>query len=146
MKKICLFLVFVSSLGYTQILKPVTWDTSVKKINQTEYLIEFTAQIEKDWHLYSMNLADDGPLPTLFTFDKDDDFTLVGKMSEEKGITEFDKTFNMNITYFKNSTTFKQRIKTTQSTLIITGTIDYMCCNDEKCVPLFDEFEIELLP
>lgn len=144
MKKICLLLLLITSLGHSQILKPVTWETSIKKINQTEYLIEFTAQIKKDWHLYSMNISDDGPLPTLFSFDKNEDFSLVGKMTEEKGITEFDEIFNMNIKYFKNSTTFKQRIKTKNSTLIITGNIDYMCCNDEKCVPLFDEFEIEL--
>lgn len=94
--------------------------------------------------MYSMHLPEGGPLPTVFEFDKNPDFTLIGKMSEEKGITEYDETFEMNITYFKNKTTFTQRIKTTEKELNITGTIDYMCCSDKQCVPLFNEFEIEL--
>ena len=144
MKKISLLMLLISYTCFSQIHKPVTWETSVKKITETEYQLIFTANIQKDWHLYSMKVPENGPLPTLFTFDKDSDYKLMGTMIEEKGITKYDETFEMNVTYFNNKTTFKQRIKTAQKELNITGTIDYMSCNSESCVPDYTEFEINI--
>lgn len=144
MKKLYILFLLISSTSFSQIFKPVSWENSVEKISTNEYQITFTAHIERDWHLYAIKLPEGGPLPTLFSFDKDSDYTLIGKIEQAKGITKYDKTFEMDVTYFEISTSFKQRIKTTQKELTITGTIDYMSCNHQQCVILFDEFEIEL--
>ena len=144
MKKIFLLFLLINYVSFSQIHKPVTWETSVEKISNTEYLLIFTANIKKDWILYSMNIPEDGPLPTVFSFDKNADIKLLGKTTEEKGMTKYEEVFNMNVTYFKDKTTFKQRIQTSKKTLKISGVIDYMACNKEGCVPDYHEFEIEI--
>lgn len=137
-------MLLISYTSFSQIHKPVTWETSVKKITETEYVLIFTAIIKKDWILYSMNIPENGPLPTVFNFDKDSDIQLLGKTTEEKGMTKYEEVFNMNVTYFKDQTVFKQRIKSSKSNTLISGAIDYMACNKEGCVPDYYEFEIEI--
>ena len=63
-----LFLAFVSTASVqSQILDPVKWSTSVKKISETEYDLISKATIAKGWHLYSQVVPEDAPLPTVFT-------------------------------------------------------------------------------
>lgn len=76
-----------------------------------------------------MNIPENGPLPTVFSFDKNDDIKLLGKTTKEKGMTKYEEFFNMNVTYFKDKTTFKQRIQTSNKKLKISGVIDCIACN-----------------
>ncbi len=67
MKKLLLALTFLTfGFVYGQILEPIKWSTSVIKISETEYDLVAIATIEKNWHLYSQNVPDDGPIPTAF--------------------------------------------------------------------------------
>ena len=113
MKKILALLSFllIFTASYSQIYDPVKWSTSVEKISDTDYDLLINATIEDKWHLYSQNVPEDGPIPTSFNFEQTDKFELVGETLEEEGITVNDPVFNMEIKYFENSATFKQRIK-----------------------------------
>lgn len=139
MKKISylslLFLLFCLN-SYTQILDPVKWETSVKKISETEFDLISTATIEDGWHLYSQNIDENGPVPTSFSFkDAGNKFILIGKPSEDKGHTEFDKIFEMDIKYFEKKAQFKQRIKLlSKDPFIIDGSVEYMACDDTQCL------------
>src|SRR5690606_39702287 len=107
--KIYLFLLFATvSLAsvQSQILDPVKWSTSIKKISETEYDLISKATIEDKWHLYSQVVPEDGPLPTVFTFEENSAYKSVGKVKESKGVTEKDPVFDMVITYFSNTATF----------------------------------------
>ena len=69
MKKLLLALTFLTfGFVYGQILEPIKWSTSVIKISETEYDLVAIATIEKNWHLYSQNVPDDGPIPTALSF------------------------------------------------------------------------------
>ena len=69
MKKIILVLTLLVGVHvFGQIHEPVKWGTSVEKISKTEYELIATATIERDWHLYSQSVPEDGPIPTKFTF------------------------------------------------------------------------------
>ena len=92
--------------AHAQILDPVDWSTSVKKISETEYDLVSTATIDDNWHLYSQVIPEDGPLPTVFIFEPNNAYKLVGKVKESKGITEHDVVFDMVITFFANTATF----------------------------------------
>ena len=84
MKKIIattLFLI-ISLEGFTQILKPVTWSYSYESINEKEGNLIFKAVIDNGWHVYSQFIAEGGPIPTTFTFNKNKAFDLLGKISE----------------------------------------------------------------
>jgi len=129
------FFTLVNS-SFAQIYDPVKWSTSTQKISETEYDLIVTATIEAKWHLYSQNVPADGPIPTSFSFKKSADFKVVGKTSEEKGISSFDPVFEMEIKYFENKATFKQRIKVlSEKSFKIAGTVEFMVCDDASCLP-----------
>ncbi len=139
MKKIfLLFLLATVSLAsvQAQILDPVKWTTSVKKISDTEYDLISKAAIEDKWHLYSQEVPDNGPLPTNLTFEEDSAYKLVGKAKESEGHTLHDPVFDMVITFFENSATFTQRIKLTgDKGTTIKGEVEFMVCDDTRCLP-----------
>lgn len=133
-----LFLLTIIALtsAHAQILDPVDWSTSVKKISETEYDLISTATIDDNWHLYSQVIPEDGPLPTVFIFEPNDAYRLVGNVKESEGITEHDVVFDMVITFFANNATFTQRIELTgnQGTTI-TGEVEFQVCDDTQCLP-----------
>ena len=138
MKKIflLLFLLLLSAANYAQIHNPVKWSTSVKKISATEYDLIINAAIETNWHLYSQNVPEDGPIPTNFSFEVSKDFQLVGKTSEEDGHTVDDPIFGMKIKYFDTNAIFKQRIKIiNKSAITVLGEVEFMVCDDANCLP-----------
>ena len=138
MKKIflLLFLLLLSAANYAQIHNPVKWSTSVKKISATEYDLIINAAIETNWHLYSQNVPEDGPIPTNFSFEVSKDFELVGKTSEEDGHTVDDPIFGMKIKYFDTNAIFKQRIKIiNKSAITVLGEVEFMVCDDANCLP-----------
>lgn len=138
MKKIFLLLAFFTLVNssFAQIHDPVKWSTSVEKISDSEYDLIVKATIEAKWHLYSQNVPADGPIPTSFSFKTSPDFKLVGKISEEKGHTVHDPVFDMEIKYFENKATFKQRIKIINSNAFkILGEVEFMVCDDSSCLP-----------
>lgn len=138
MKRLILILTVAlfSASTYAQIHDPVKWRTSVEKVSDTEYDLVIKASIEPNWHLYSQNVPEDGPIPTTFTFTPSDNYELVGSTEEEEGKTVDDPVFMMKIKYFENSTTFKQRIKVlTENTVKIAGEVEFMVCDDTQCLP-----------
>jgi thiol:disulfide interchange protein DsbD len=138
MKRIVLLLTFLVTAfaAEAQIYDPVKWNTSVEKVSDTEYDLVIKASIEPNWHLYSQNVPEDGPIPTTFTFEPGTGYELVGTPVEEEGHTVNDAVFNMMIKYFDNSATFKQRIRvTTTETLEIKGEVEFMVCDDAQCLP-----------
>lgn len=139
MKKFLFFFIFVSfSIAgvQSQILDPVKWSTSVKKISDTEFDLISTASIEKGWHLYSQEVPEDGPLPTAFVFEENPAYQAVGKIKESKGITKFDNVFEMEITSFDNTATFTKRVKLTgDKGTTVKGEVEFMVCDDTRCLP-----------
>lgn len=137
MKKYILVLLALVIAGATQaqVLEPVKWSYASKRISSTEAVVLIKATLDKGWHIYSQNLADGGPVATSFSFAPSKSYTLVGKTIEPKPITKFEKVFKMNVSYFDNSVVFQQRVKIKPGQPVVKGTIEFMACNDEKCLP-----------
>ncbi len=136
MKKIfLLFLVSVFYLSGVAQKQYVTWTYSQKKISADEFELIFKATIEPTWHLYSQIETPDGPLPTLFDFEKSKDYKLIGKTSEPKPHEEAEPVWDGKIVRsFSNSATFKQKIKAlTNKPFVVKGYIDGMACNESQC-------------
>ena len=145
MKKILtLALVFLAAIASAQIHNPVKWTTAVEKINDQEYTLITTATIEAGWKLYGQNIPPNGPVPTTFEYAKSADFELIGKTEESQPIVKQDKVFAMEIAYFYNKATFKQRIKVLNPTQSVKATVEFMCCNDSNCLPP-DTADLEFL-
>ncbi|MEO6302801.1 MAG: cytochrome c biogenesis protein CcdA, partial [Bacteroidia bacterium] len=136
MKKIfLLFLIVVFKLSTVAQKQYVTWTFSQKKISADEFELTFKATIEPTWHLYSQIETPDGPLPTLFDFEKSKDYKLVGKTTEPKPIEHPEPVFdNQVMRYFEKSATFKQKIKAlTNKPFTVKGYVDGMACNETQC-------------
>lgn len=129
-----------------QLFDPVKWSYDVYSLGNDEYNLVFKATIEEHWHLYSQNNPDDGPVPTSFKFDEDDDFELIGTPQESEGVkTSQDPNFGMELRYFENEARFTQRIKTKNSSKIIEGVLTFMVCDDTKCLPpAYVDFNFDL--
>lgn len=119
-----------------KIYDPVKWSFSSEKLNENEYNLIITAKIEKGWHVYSQFIDDGGPIPTSFKFKPSKDYQLVDKVTESpKAVGAFDKNFNMQIAWHKNQVVFKQKISLLVPKTTIAGTLEFMVCNDERCLP-----------
>ncbi len=135
-----------------QIFQPVKWSFNVKTLENNEYEISATASIEDAWHLYALSVSDKadaiGPIPTNLKINPSKDFELVGKTKEGKYITHFDPNFEMDLNYFEKSAVFKQKIKAkSDKPFSVSGVVEYMACNDERCIfPDPELFELTVSP
>ncbi|PLX10337.1 MAG: thiol:disulfide interchange protein, partial [Marinilabiliales bacterium] len=136
--------IFLFSGINAQIFEPVKWDFSKEKISDDEYELIFTATIDHKWHLYSQDIPMSPPATT-FKFNESDDYELLGKVSEESPvIEEYDPNFEMELKYFANEAIFKQKVKILGSNAKITGSLEFMCCDDTRCLPPTDvDFSFE---
>ncbi|MCL5244837.1 protein-disulfide reductase DsbD N-terminal domain-containing protein [Cellulophaga sp. 20_2_10] len=126
----------ISISSYGQILDPVKWTTSVKKISATEYDLVATATIDAGWHLYSQNVPEGGPIATAFIFEKGNNYSVSGKTLEEKGHTVDDTMFKMKITYFEGKAKFTQRVKLAKpGKTTVVAEVEFMVCDDSRCLP-----------
>ncbi|MDB5110164.1 MAG: sugar transporter [Mucilaginibacter sp.] len=148
MKRLILIVAaLVINIGaYAQIETPVKWSYAAKKISSTEAVVFLKATIQDGWHIYSLNVKDGGPIKTSFTFAPSKEYSLTGKPSEPTPVTKFEKAFNMNVSYFEKSVIFQQRIKLkSPNASAVKGKLEYMTCNDRKCLPPDDiDFSIPL--
>ncbi|WP_159018120.1 protein-disulfide reductase DsbD family protein [Algibacter sp. L3A6] len=137
MKNVILFLALISFLfGQAQVLEPVKWETSVEKLSDTEYQLISKATIDGGWHLYSQTVPQDGPIPTTFTYDDSEgQFKIIGNTFEEEGHTIDDPVFQMEIKFFEKTAKFKQKVKVTEGISTINAFVEFMVCDDSRCLP-----------
>ncbi len=144
MKKIIVvFLLLSVFAAKTQNHKEVKWSFTKKKLGK-ETILSLTATIDNGWHLYSQNMNGDGPIPTSFDYKLPHGLKLLGNTVEPTPLKAFDENFGMEVKYFKDKVEFTQKIsgKPAKGTKV-TGTITYMICNDNMCLPPVDvPFEI----
>ncbi len=124
-------------------LDPVKWSYKIENYDGKTFDLVFKAGIDKGFHLYSLHVPEDGPLPTEFSFAENKAYAIERNVTEDtKGITAFDEVFNMEITYFENEALFRQKISAKETDFHITGEIAYMACDDKGCVALYHDFDI----
>jgi hypothetical protein len=136
----------ISTSAFAQIETPVKWAYAAKRISATEAVVFIRATIDPEWHIYSLNQKDGGPVKTSLTFPASKDYVLVGKASEPTPATKFEKAFGIDVSYFEKTVTFQQKIKLkTPGATIVKGSLEYMTCNDHKCLPPDDvDFSIPI--
>jgi thiol:disulfide interchange protein DsbD len=137
-----------AGLVQAQILQPVKWTFTSRESKDGVSELILKAKIEKGWHLYSQFLADGGPVPTTFSFDKSADYQLIGATAEGKPEKSYDKNFEMELAYFGGEAVFVQKVKAlSEKPFKVKGMVNFMVCDDSKCLPPEDiEFAIEVKP
>ena len=134
-------------MAIAQIKDPVKWVYSAKKITDTQFELQFTATIEKDWHLYSQFTPAGGPVPTSFSFTPNPLATQIGKIKENGKLEQKNEPiFGVVVKQFSNKIVFTQlvKLKAKVPTSII-GKVEYMACNNKECLaPVSRNFSITL--
>ena len=129
-------LLLIFQWGFSQILEPVEWSTSVEKISDDTYILVSKANIEKGWHLYAQDVPEDGPIPTTFSYNLDEEVVLLGLTKELEGHIVDDPVFLMKIKYFEEYAEFRQAIKVSNNRLSsVLGEVEFMVCDDTRCLP-----------
>ncbi|MCS6818880.1 MAG: thioredoxin family protein, partial [Chitinophagales bacterium] len=130
------FLSLFSLATVAQILNPVKWSWKAEKLSDNEYKLIFTAIIDKGWHTYSQYVAEGGPVPTSFQFEKNADVQFIGKMQEsgDKVIEAMDPFFGMVVKKFDERAVFTQKVKVLKNTTL-KGSLEYMVCDESRCLP-----------
>ena len=126
--------------------EPVVWEHTWKRISRTQIEIQFKATIFEKWHLYGVELPEDGPLPTEFIFEVDSTkFVLTEPLKQSTPKFEFDPIFEIDLSFFEGEAIFTQVVDVIDSGLdLITGEIAYQACDDRLCIFRSENFAIAL--
>ncbi len=119
-----------------QIYDPVIWSFGFESKGANQYEIILKASIEDGSHIYGMEVPDGGPVPTTFRFVEDSRFSLEGEVfsnipAEEK----YDDAFGLSIKTFEGNVEFRQLVRSSSPSFTLSGTIEYMACNNISCSP-----------
>jgi len=129
---------------------PVSWTFSTENVNESEYYLVMSGTIEKDWHLYTIDIEEGGPMPMYIEFEESNDYSLVGEITESPKPKEvFDDVFNVNVKYHEKQVVYKQKIKTTKKDgFTINGLLDGQACYeiDGKCVLVTEDMSFSIKP
>lgn len=131
---ILLFLAFNSD---AQMQNPVKWNFTATKKAEKVYEVIITAMLPKPWHIYSQNTPQGGPVPTSFSFKANPLVSLKGSPKEiGKLKTDHDENFGIDVKYYADRVEFVQTVNLKANVKTnLSGAVQYMVCNDEKCLP-----------
>ena len=132
-----LTLVFTVSV-FSQNYSPASWEYSVEKISDSDYLIKLTVTLQEGYSIYSQYaVEEDGFAPqTYFEFkNQEGNYRLIGKTSEPDTKPKYDKLFDENVKKFKDKAIFSQLISLINPDFnLVVITAEYQTCNDERCI------------
>lgn len=122
--------------------KHVVWTTDVETVSEHKGIIKWHADIADGWHIYGLSMPEHTgtllPPPTSFDIDSVNGLQLEGSVTSSAEISNhYDDVLKLNIPWIAGSVTFSQHFTTATDIkgLNITGTINYMVCNDQACTP-----------
>lgn len=136
-----LLIVSISHAVKADVAKPVKWTNTIDKLDQDTYLLKFKATIDPGWHLYGVNIPAGGPIATSFNFEESTSFAVTdAPTSSVEPQKKHDSTFDMKLELYDGSVTFSQKIKIKSSPALIKGFIEFMACDESRCLPPSEEY------
>lgn len=139
MKKLFFFIaiMYLAFSTQAQDLNPVKWTFTTESLGKKEYNLVCTATIAPGWWTYSQFIKEGGPIPTTFHFNENKNIALIGVVSEtgtkvKEGI---EPMFDLFLKEFGETAVFKQKVKVLSGKQTIEGYVEYMCCDDQQCLP-----------
>lgn len=140
MKKLTILIpaLIFGSLLQAQVLNPVSWNFTARKIDAKTYQVHMIATIQNGWHLYSQVQPDDAiAIPTTFTINSNPLVKLDGKIREQGKMEKFsDSKLGLSANQYSKKVVFVQEIKLKgKGKTNFTGNVEYQTCDDKKCLP-----------
>jgi len=133
---ILLWLLIAIGTVQAQMMEPVHFTAKLTPLEGNNAEIVFSANIDAGWHVYSTDIADDGPTKATFHVDKIEGMQLIGSLEPRGQVKEaFDVQFGTNVRFFEQKATFVQKVRFTQRHYAIDCYLEYGACNDQMCMP-----------
>lgn len=143
------FIVCLLATSLSAQMEPVKWTAQAEKINDKEYEISLTADIDQGWSIYSQEVSEDlGPIPTQLQIKEDGGIVLVSAI-KESGMKkdDYDAVFGTTVPKFQRKARFSQIVQVNPDTTVIRGQMTFMTCDATSCLPPAAlPFEILLQP
>jgi thiol:disulfide interchange protein DsbD len=116
---------------------PVKWTFAAKKLDGATHEVRLAGTLEGGWHLYSQSTPEGGPVPTSIVFENNPALKLNGETKEAGKLEKhFDPQFGVQVKQFSDQVTFVQAVTLQPGVkTALKGSITYMVCNDEQCLP-----------
>ncbi|MBK7433482.1 MAG: hypothetical protein IPI66_05915 [Chitinophagaceae bacterium] len=125
-------------ISQAQVLSPVLWTFSSKKIGDKSYEIRLTANIQKSWHMYSQTQPADAIVnPTVVSFKTNPLVKLDGKLVELGKLELYkDKKLGISANQYSDKLEYVQKVKLKSSAKTkMVGSVEFQTCDDKKCLP-----------
>lgn len=141
------FVFFACSAQPGGAVDPVKWSGNLVKVEEGVYQMTINATIEDGWYVYSQNIDPEvGPVPTSFMYNEAEGLELIGATEETSSKVKegLDPIWEAEIKKFGHDAKFVQRFKLTDPSIKISGSLEFMTCNDEMCLPpKYVDFEFD---
>jgi len=138
--KILFLILLLPVFAFAQ--NPTKWslesDAKGKTLKRSEkFKAALKAEIEEGWHLYALEQAEGGPIPTTVKVAEEVPFILEGKVTTPEPITKFDPNFNIDTKFFTNQAQFNLPLQATADTKAddLAIHVRFQLCNDTFCLP-----------
>jgi thiol:disulfide interchange protein DsbD len=132
---------FTAGEGGLDVLRPeadpVMWSLATEKVKEGRWRLLFTADIQEHWAVYSQVEFGIGPMPTSILLDSAVTTAKFLGLAKEEGVDMhegMDDIFEITVRKFKDQVTFVQEVEVSNETVLITGVVNYMTCDDSKCI------------
>ena len=138
---------FAFSVKAQEVFDPVQWTFTVNELNDGEFELVATATIEPSYHIYSTNMPDMAPLPTVFSFEPTEYYEPVGEGYDLTEVPLFhDDIFEVDYHQFSGTASFGQKFKRLKDGPIqLVGEVNYQACKDGMCVSLTEDVNMAVL-
>ncbi len=151
------FLLFVLLLSFTaSAQEAATWKATVKPATAKQgekVTVTVTADINGEWHIYSMTPMDEGPVATSIAYPKGGPLRMAGKPKQPKPIVKFDEAFGIDTEFFEKKVDFTLPSAIAADAKVgkqkVVLEVEFMACNDRMCLPpktIEVPLTIEILP
>ena len=131
-----LLLLFVAGKGFSQ--QPVSWSYSAKKVSDKVYEVHLKASINNGWHIYAQQQPKEGiGLPTSVKFISNPLLSLKGNPLEKGKLEKVkNEEVGMENHQYENEVDFVQLVSVKANVKTnIKGSIEFMACTEERCLP-----------
>ena len=141
----CLLTV-LSVWSFAQSVTPVKWAYKTVKVNDSVAELQFTANIEPNWHLYAQKPGQGQiELPLVFNFTKSPKYERLGKVAEPKPQSEYDDIMDAHSNFYTKQVTFKQRVKVKDDQpFTVQGKLEGQACIEGRCTPIEEKFSFDI--
>lgn len=142
MKRLILSLFLFVTFLQAGAQKPVTVSHELSA-KGSEVVMEFIAEIEDGYYMYSTDIPKGGPKPTYVKITEIQGAELVGALEPvETAKSKYEPVFDMQVTYFEEYASFIQKVKVLEKNFKVKGVLNYQSCGAMGCVPGRYDFTI----